>query len=126
MKSFLAEHAADLRGSVIINLDSLGCGEFAYLESEGAILQKSPSSRLRRYVKKAQEACGVSIGDASVNWRDSAASIATKRGYQAITLVGMDGAKPAKMAQGDDVVEDIDVNDLYDRVDYVEAMVRSI
>ena len=126
MKAFLAEHASELRGSVIINLDSLGAGEFAYLESEGAVLQKSPSSRMRRYTKKAQDACGVEIADASVNWRDSAAAVAMKRGFQAITLAGMEGAKPAKMAQGDDVVEDIDVNALYDRVDFVEALVRSI
>ena len=126
MKAFLDEHASDLRGSVVINLDSLGCGDFVYLESEGAVLQKSPSSRMRRYAKKAQEACGVEIGDATVNWRDSAAAVAMKRGFQAITLAGVEGSKPAKMGQGDDVVEDIDVNALYDRVDFAEAMVRSI
>jgi hypothetical protein len=126
MRAFLSEHAPDLRGAVFINLDSLGAGDFCYLEREGFLLEKSPSSRLRRYVKKAQQACGVPVGSGAVHWRDSAATIAMKRGYQALTLAGMDGSKPAMMGQGDDVVESIDANALYDRVDYVEAMVRSI
>ena len=126
MHAFLSEHAPDLRGAVFINLDSLGAGDFCYLEREGFLLEKSPSSRLRRYVKKAQQACGVPVGSGAVHWRDSAATIAMKRGYQALTLAGMDGSKPAMMGQGDDVIENTDANALYDRIDYVEAMVRSI
>lgn len=126
MKAFLNEHAGELRGSIIVNLDSLGAGTFSYIDSEGSILQKSPSTRLRRYIRRAQQATGVSISEAEINWKDSAASVAMKHGLQGISLAGMDDCKPAMMAQGDDVVENVDADLLYDHIDFVEAMVRSI
>ncbi|MBO4365215.1 MAG: aminopeptidase, partial [Eggerthellaceae bacterium] len=126
MKAFLAEHAADLRGSLIVNLDSLGAGTFTFIDREGLILDKSPSSRVRRYIKKAQQGSGVSITDGIIRWRDSAASVAMKHGFQGVTLAGMEGAKPALMAQGDDVLENVDIYTLYDRVDFIETMVRNI
>lgn len=126
MKAFLDEHASDLRGSVIFNLDSLGSGTFTYIDKEGAIRHKSPSSRLRRYLKNAQQASGVSITEGSITWRDSAASIAMKRGLQGMTLAGMDGSKPSMMGRGDDVLENIDVDAMEARIDFIEALVRSV
>lgn len=126
MKAFLAEHGSELRGSVIFNLDSLGAGTFTYVDSEGEILQKTPSTRLNRYIKNAQAASGVSITRGSIKWRDSAVSVAMKRGLQGITLAGMDGAKPAMMGQGDDVLENIDANAMESRISFIEAIIRAV
>ena len=49
-----------------------------------------------------------------------------KRGLQAISLVGMDGQKPALMGQSDDVLENVEEEVLQDNVAYLMALLRSI
>lgn len=123
MKAFLREHAQELRGSVIVNLEALGAGKLSFIESEGAYVSKKPSSRMKRYLKKAGQTSGVSAAKAKMEWRDSAASLAMKHGLQAMSLVGMDGGKPAMMAQGDDVLENIDAETLDGSADFVMGII---
>lgn len=126
MKALLAEHAADLKGSIIIDLDALGAGELSVIEREGAYRKVKTSSRMKRYVKKASQATGIPVASASLLWRDSAASFAIKRGYQAMHLVGMDGAKPAFYAQGDDVLENVDEETLANNADFVMELLKNV
>ncbi|MEG0757948.1 MAG: M28 family peptidase, partial [Raoultibacter sp.] len=126
MKAFLAEHGNDLRGSVIINLNALGNGELSYIEKEGLYRQSKASSRMKRYMKKAGQATGIDPQTASINWTDSAASIALRHGYQAMSVVGMDGSKPAFFAQGDDVFENIDPDTLQGNADFVMELLKNI
>ncbi|WP_418252490.1 aminopeptidase [Gordonibacter urolithinfaciens] len=126
MHAFLAEHNQDLRGSIIIDIDALGAGELCMIEREGMYRKAKASSRMKRYTKKALQATGLSIGAASIMWEDSAASIAIKQGFQAMHLVGMDGAKPAFFAQGDDVLENIDEETLNNNAEFVMELLKNI
>ncbi len=126
MHAFLAEHNQDLRGSIIIDIDALGAGELCMIEREGMYRKAKASSRMKRYTKKASQATGLSIGAASIMWEDSAASIAIKQGFQAMHLVGMDGAKPAFFAQGDDVLENIDEETLNNNAEFVMELLKNI
>ena len=126
MHAFLAEHNQDLRGSIIIDIDALGAGELCMIESEGMYRKAKASSRMKRYTKKASQATGLSIGAASIMWEDSAASIAIKQGFQAMHLAGMDGAKPAFFAQGDDVLENIDEETLNNNAEFVMELLKNI
>ena len=126
MHAFLAEHNQDLRGSIIIDVDALGAGELCMIEREGMYRKAKASSRMKRYTKKASQATGLSIGAASIMWEDSAASIAIKQGFQAMHLVGMDGAKPAFFAQGDDVLENIDEETLNNNAEFVMELLKNI
>ncbi len=126
MHAFLAEHNQDLRGSIIIDVDALGAGELCMIEREGMYCKAKASSRMKRYTKKASQATGLSIGAASIMWEDSAASIAIKQGFQAMHLVGMDGAKPAFFAQGDDVLENIDEETLNNNAEFVMELLKNI
>ena len=126
MHAFLAEHNQDLRGSIIIDIDALGAGELCMIEREGMYRKAKASSRMKRYTKKASQATGLSIGAASIMWEDSAASIAIKQGFQAMHLAGMDGAKPAFFAQGDDVLENIDEETLNNNAEFVMELLKNI
>lgn len=126
MKAFLAEHGNDLRGSVIINLNALGNGELCYIEKEGLYRQAKASSRMKRYMKKAGQATGIDPQTASIHWADSAASVALRHGYQAMSVVGMDGSKPAFFAQGDDVLENVDPETLHGNADFVMELLKNI
>ncbi len=126
MRAFLAEHAQDLRGSIIVELDGLGAGDLSLVEREGTYRTVAASSRMKRYVRKASQAMGVQVPSATLRLNESAASFATKQGYQAMHLAGMDGAKPAYFAQGDDVLENIDEEKLLQNSDFVMELLKNI
>ena len=126
MKAFLSEHEQDLRGSIIVNLRALGSGELCFIDKEGASKAEGTSSRMKRYVKKAAQSLGISIGSASIPWMNSATTIATKKGFQAMSVAGMSGSKPARFAQGDDVLENIDEGILEQNTDFVVELLKNI
>ncbi len=126
MRAFLAEHAQELRGAIIVELDGLGAGELSLVEREGAYRTVSASSRMKRYAKKATRATGTQASSVTLRLGESSASFAMKQGYQAMHLVGADGAKPAYFAQDDDVLENIDEEKLLQNADFVMELLRSI
>lgn len=126
MKAFLAEHADDLRGAIIINMEALGAGELCFIEEEGLLIAQKPSSRLKRFLHKATDITGVSTSRASITWRESAASLAMRRGLQAMTLAGMEDGKPALIGQGDDVLENIDEHTVKDNAQFVLELIKNI
>lgn len=126
MKAFLAEHGTELRGSVIINLNALGAGDLSLIEKEGKYRRVSASSRMKRYMKKASQATGIDSSTASIKWSESASSVALRHGFQAMSVVGMDGSKPAYFGQGDDVLENIDPDTLYRNSDFVMELLKNI
>lgn len=126
MKAFLAEHSTDLRGSIIINLNALGTGTLSFIEKEGKFKQVAASSRMKRYVKKASQASGVPAESTQIRWSESASSVALKHGFQAMSVVGMEGGKPALFAQGDDVLENIDEETITRNADFVMELLKGI
>jgi hypothetical protein len=48
-----------------------------------------------------------------------------KQGYQAMSVVGMDGGKPAMLGQGDDVLENIDLQTLNANADFVMGLIKN-
>ncbi|MGN0047175.1 MAG: hypothetical protein ACI37P_07660 [Eggerthellaceae bacterium] len=126
IKAFIDEHEAELKGSIVVNLEALGAGYLSGITKEGVFKKCSPSTRLKRFLRSATQLSGVTAGTAEMTWRDSTSSYAMKRGLQAISLVGMDGQKPALMGQSDDVLENVEEEVLQDNVAYLMALLRSI
>ncbi|MCH4184840.1 MAG: M28 family peptidase [Eggerthellaceae bacterium] len=126
MHAFLNEHADDLRGAVVINLEALGSGALTYMESEGTYLTKHPSSRMKRYIKKAQQETGVSVATHNTSFKDGPAYVALNQGIQAMSLVGIEDGKPAGIGQADDVLENIDPETLENNADFIYSLVKSI
>ena len=126
IKAFLAEHAAEMRGAVIVNLEALGAGEVCTIGKEGLVKRAKASARMSRYLHRAAQSSGVRPGGADINWRDTAASYALKHRLQAIEIVGMDGAKPAYFGEEDDIVENIDPEMLDRNADFVVELLKNI
>lgn len=126
MKAFMETHAAELKGSIIVDVQALGSGELTLIEKEGTYLPKKASSRMKRLVKKAGQAVGLSVPAATMTWMDSSSAYALKHGQQALHLVGMDGKKPSFFGQADDVVENIDGDQLSLNADFVMELLKQI
>ena len=126
IKAFLAEHASEMRGAVIVNLEALGGGTLSYLEHEGDLSQAKCSPRMKRFIKKASQASGVQLASASIDWKESPASYAAKHRMQAMSLVGMDGYAPARYAQANDMVENIDSQSVDVAADFVVELLKNI
>ena len=126
IKAFLAEHAPEMRGAVIVNLEALGGGTLSYLEHEGDLSQAKCSPRMKRFIKKASQASGVQLASASIDWKESPASYAAKHRMQAVSLVGMDGYAPARYAQANDMVENIDSQSVDAAADFVVELLKNI
>ncbi len=126
MRALMAEHAQDMRGAIIINIEALGSGELSLVEKEGVYRPRSLSSRMKRYIKKTSQETGIEVDSAHLLWKESAASIASRHGYQAMSLVGIEGQKPAKFAQADDIFENIEEESLYRNVEFLFRLLKNI
>ncbi|WP_172135731.1 aminopeptidase [Adlercreutzia sp. ZJ473] len=126
MDAFLTEHAAELKGSVIVNLDGLGAGELTLVEQEGTYRPVKGSSRMKRFVRKASSALGMSVGAGSMLWKDSATACAARRGYQTMHLAGMEAGKPALYGEAHDVADAVDEETMLRNADFVMEILKSI
>ena len=126
MEEFIEAHRSELRGAIIIELDSLGAGTLSIVEKEGALKPVITSSRMRRYAKRASQLTGVTVEKASILWGESAASTALRKGLQAMHLVGMEDIKPAYYAQADDTLDNIDPVILEENANFVVEIIKGI
>lgn len=126
MRAFMTAHEADLKGSIFVELEAMGAGELTLIEKEGTYAPKKASSRMKRLVRKAGQAVGLRVPEATMEWRNSASAYALKHGQQSLHLAGMDGKKPAFFAEEDDVVENIDKDMLALNTDFVMEVLKHI
>lgn len=126
MRAFLETHAEELKGSIFVELEALGAGELTLIDKEGTYLSKKASSRMRRLVKKAGQAVGLSVPSATMTWRDSASAYAMKHGEQALHVAGMADRKPAFFAEADDVVENVDNDQISLNADFTMSLLQNI
>lgn len=126
MKAFLAEHASDLRGAIIVELEGLGAGDLSLVERGGTFRPYTTSSRMSRYLTKASRDSGVSVQKVSLPWSDSSTAYAVKHGVQGMHLVGIEGSKPALASEADDVVDNVSEKKLKQASDFVVALLKNI
>lgn len=126
IRAFMEAHAAELKGSIIIDLEAMGDGTLSLIDKEGTYVAKKASSRMKRLVKKTGQAVGLSVPSETMEWRNSSAAYAMKHGQQAMHLAGMNGKVPAFFAQADDVIENIDPDQLALNSDFVMELLKHI
>ena len=126
MRAFLSDHADELRGAIIIDLEAMGAGSLSLIESEGSLRRVSVSSRMKRYVKKASQVTGVHVGSASISWGEGSGAFAAQQGFQAMHLAGMDGSKPAYFAQKDDTTAVVKEDSLAKNATFVMEMLKNM
>ena len=126
MEAFLTEHASDLRGAVMIELEGLGAGDLAVVEREGFLKSFSSTSRMRRYAAKASDELGMPLARVAIDGRETTSSYAMRKGYQALHLVGAIDGAPAYFGQAEDVVENVDEETLMRNADFVMELLKQI
>lgn len=126
MQAFLEEHADEMKGAVIINLEALGAGSLSSIEREGVYKAYKPSSRTKRFIRQAIERSGVACRSAAITRRETPASIAMSHGVQALTIAGMAEDDTALYSADNDILENIDEEMLKDASKFVLSILKSI
>ncbi len=126
IRAFLAHHASDMRGAIIVNLEALGAGRLSYIEREGILKQVGCSPRIKRILRKAAQTSRTDVASATIDWRESPASFAMRHRVQSVTIAGMDGKKPALYCEAEDLIEHIDEQSLTKAADFVVEILKNI
>ncbi len=123
-KAFLSEHADDLRGSTIIEVESLGLGELAMASAEGRMKRIETSSRFKRFTRGATAATGIAPGSVDLSGSDSATTVFQTAGFQAMHLLGVENGRPALKGSPDDILENIDDLLFDDNVNFLMELLK--
>lgn len=126
INAFLEEHADEMKGAIIINLEALGAGALSCIEQEGAYKPYKVSSRLKRVLRQASERSGVGYHTDRIVSRETPASVAMAHGVQAMTIAGMADGNTALYSADNDIIENVDPQALEDASNFVMAILKSI
>jgi len=125
--AFLDEHADEMKGAVIVNLEALGAGTLSIIDQESAAFKTyRPSSRIKRFVRQASDRSGVTYRTAPLTRRDTPATVAMARGIQAFTVAGMGDGNTALYSAENDIIENLDPEAMKDASKFVMAILKSI
>lgn len=124
-KAFVNEHRSELRGAMIIELESLGAGVLACASEEGQFRKVKASSRVRRFTRPATEATGIDPEDVSLAGADSITSTIQKAGFQAMHLFGMENGRQSLKGSADDVIENIDELTLEENISFLMELLKN-
>lgn len=125
--AFLDEHADEMKGAVIINLEALGAGTLSVIDQESEIFKTHrPSSRIKRFVRQASERSGVTYHATPLTRRETPATIAMSRGVQSFTVAGMGDGNTALYSAENDIVENLDPEALQEASKFIMAVLKSI
>ena len=122
-KAFLAEHRADLRGAMVVELESLGVGELCVATEEGSFRRLQASSRVKRFTRGATEATGIVLGHVKTA-TDSITTVLQSGGLQAMHIMGVEDGRPALKGSADDIMENVDEMLLEENIDYIVELLK--
>ena len=126
MQALMAEHADELKGAIIINLEALGAGDLTFIEREGFFKPKAVTSRVKRFLNNATQKTGIRYSVASMDSRDTASQYAMTHGLQAFTLMGMENNQAALYGSPDDSIDNIDEEVLKENTSFIMGILKSI
>jgi hypothetical protein len=83
---------------------------------------------MKRFLRNAGQATGIRVGQAKMNWRDSAGTMAMAKGLSTITIAGVKGDSnvPVRFASKEDTVDKLDEGTLKQRVSFIMELLRTI
>ena len=90
MRSFLAEHRSEIRGSFVINLDCVGAGALTLLTHEGVDVKRRADRRLGRILTNVARDVHVELGQRDFSWTSTDAWVAMRSSLRALTIMGVD------------------------------------
>ena len=122
-KAFIDEHRNELRGAMVVEIESLGVGELCVASEEGKFSKVQTSSRVKRFTRDATEATGIVLGHVALA-TDSITSVIQKSGLQAMHLLGIEDGLPALKGSADDILENVDEMILEENIEYLMELLK--
>lgn len=108
MRAFLAEHRKQIRGSFVINLDSVGAGDLTMLSREGLLITRRADRRMLRMMSTIANDLHIPVGKAKYDWSATDATPAMLSSLRAMTIMGTDASGfRALSCTPDDVPENV-------------------
>ena len=108
MRAFLAEHRKQIRGSFVINLDSVGAGDLTMLSREGLLITRRADRRMLRMMSTIANDLHIPMGKAKYDWSATDATLAMLSSLRAMTIMGTDASGfRALSCTPDDVPENV-------------------
>ena len=108
MRAFLAEHRKQIRGSFVINLDSVGAGDLTMLSREGLLITRRADRRMLRMMGTIANDLHIPMGKAKYDWSATDATPAMLSSLRAMTIMGTDAPGfRALSCTPDDVPENV-------------------
>lgn len=89
MTAFLREFRSRIRGSFLVNLDSIGAGTPTFLTREGLVAGRRADRRMERMLTKIANDLHIEVSKASYDWDETDATAAMRRSVRALTIMGM-------------------------------------
>ena len=123
-RAFVDAHASELRGAMVVEIESLGAGTLSVASEEGQFRKTNASSRVKRYIRPASEACGIALDSVKLSGADSITTTIQNAGYQAMHLFGAEDGMPALKASADDVFENVDELTLEENVNFLMELLK--
>ena len=123
-RAFLEAHSAELRGSMVIEIESLGAGALSVATEEGRVRKLTASSRVKRFTRAAASTTGIIPEETSLAGTDSIASVIQKAGFQTMHLFGAEDGAIALKGSPDDILENIDELILDDHINFVYELLK--
>ena len=127
MDAFLDDFRSSVRGSFVINLDSVGAGTLTLLGQEGVFNKRRADRRLSRLLLTTAEDLHISLGCDRRSNSTTDATVAMRRSMRSVTVTGLNECGvPAFSRTQQDVPENIDERQVSDVANLVcEAIRRS-
>lgn len=90
MRAFLASHRDQIRGSFVINLDSVAAGDLTLLSHEGLLVTKRADRRMLRMLTTVANDLHVPQERAKYDWASTDATPAMMLSMRGVTMMGTD------------------------------------
>ena len=108
-KSFIANFRRDIRGSFLVNLDSVGAGQLVVLTNEGYDEGKRADRRSIRLLTETASDLDIQLDKIDYGWEETDATCAMRSRVRSLTIMGMDeNGLPALSHTDKDVPMNID------------------
>ncbi|MDP2183346.1 MAG: M28 family peptidase [Actinomycetota bacterium] len=127
MRAFLREHAEDLRGSFIINLDNIGTGTLYWVTSEGMARRYPSDRRLVSTARKVSRDEQILVKGRAYKGLSTDATPALARKFKAMSVMAFDvNGRLPNWHWKTDTVENVQVENIENAVSLVTGIVREL
>ncbi len=108
IRRFLRQYPFPLADTYLINLDTVGCGELGIIAAEGALLPRRAAPQLLELAGQSESGDITIDADPRVYYLDNSdALVPLRRGFQAMSIMALQGGRPAHRHWPTDTFEQI-------------------